>query len=87
MNMWDFAASNPKVAAAVGITTVVCLAGAGIAYACNKTPVIGTFSPTVNLNVGGGEGMKNEDQLKLDSDEQKQALSPADVQVQKRVQS
>ena len=30
--------------------------GVGIAYAVNKTPIIGTFSPVMNINVGFPEG-------------------------------
>ena len=64
MNIWDFVNKHPVLSTVVGVVGIGGLTATGIAYACNKTPVIGSFSPT--LNIGFGNGTRERDQRRLE---------------------
>ena len=52
MNFWSFAMAHPYITAFVFVAAVGSGCGVGVSFAKNKTPVIGTFSPAINFNVG-----------------------------------
>ena len=56
MNFWSFAMAHPYITTFAFVTAVGSGLGIGVSYAKNKTPVIGTFSPAINFNVGVAEG-------------------------------
>ena len=64
MNFWNFAVCHPVAATIIGLGTVASVTGIGIAYARNKTPVVGNFSPSFNLNLGE-DNHKAAEEMKL----------------------
>ena len=52
MNFWSFAMAHPYITTFAFVAAVGSGLGIGVSFAKNKTPVIGTFSPAINFNVG-----------------------------------
>lgn len=52
MNFWSFAMAHPYITAFVFVAAVGSGCGVGVSFAKNKTPVIGSFSPSFSLNIG-----------------------------------
>ena len=52
MNFWSFALAHPYITAFAFVAAVGSGLGIGVSFAKNKTPVIGSFSPSFSLNIG-----------------------------------
>ncbi len=55
MNFWTFAMAHPYATTFIGAAVVASGLGVGISFARNKTPIIGSFSPSFSLNFGKQE--------------------------------
>ena len=65
MNFWNFAVCHPKAAVVLGVCVCASVVGIGIAYAWNKTSLIGTLSPSVYFNIGKEQNEQEADQAVL----------------------
>ena len=55
MNFWNFAMAHPYATTFIGAAVVASGLGVGVSFARNKTPIIGSFSPSFSLNLGKQE--------------------------------
>jgi hypothetical protein len=55
MNFWSFAATNPVPACIIALGAGASAVGVSYFFATNKTPVIGSISPSFNMSIGGVE--------------------------------
>lgn len=55
MNIWNFAMAHPYATTFISLAVAASGLGVGISFARNKTPIIGSFSPSFSLNFGKQE--------------------------------
>ena len=52
MNCWSFAIQHPIAACILGVSVCASVAITACVFAENKTPIIGSLSPSFSMNVG-----------------------------------
>ena len=55
MNIWNFAMAHPYATTFISLAVAASGLGVGVSFARNKTPISGSFSPSLSLNVGKQE--------------------------------